>query len=134
VPTCRESPDVAPKDFGTHLLLNKKLKKLINWTELIPTPTQTLQMKHWTETAPDNPKKAWPLRPMNSHTTQYLSICQAFESQSQDSINNDHTPIDAERPSNWHLMSGRAKNNWRKNIAPSGGQGRNKRMGEVGDR
>ena len=26
MPTCRESPVVAPKDFGTHLLLNKKLK------------------------------------------------------------------------------------------------------------
>ena len=41
-------------------------------------------------------------------------IDQTFESQSQDSINNDHTPIEAERPSNWHLMSGRAKNNWSK--------------------
>ena len=74
----------------------------------IPTPNQMMAQSQTIEPTPDETVSDSPNH--ESTATETHDIAQ----HPQVSINNYHTSFEIERPSNWHLMSGITKNNWRK--------------------
>jgi hypothetical protein len=73
----------------------------------IPPPTQMIPHSQTIEPTPGETASDCP------NQENLITETNEFTHHSQESINNDHNSFEIEHPSNWHLMSGRAKNHWR---------------------